>query len=81
MPAIVVNGSSVAFTDLGCGPAAILLHSSAGSKGQWRSLAEILSARRRVLAPDLRGYGESVARPGEPELADEAAGRSPWTGR
>jgi pimeloyl-ACP methyl ester carboxylesterase len=73
MPAIVVNGSSVAFTDLGCGPAAILLHSSAGSKGQWRSLTEILSGRRRVLAPDLRGYGESDARPGEPDLADEAA--------
>lgn len=73
MPAMLIDGSPVAFTDLGSGPAAILLHSSAGTRGQWRSLVDMLSGHRRALAPDLRGYGESGARPGEPDLADEAA--------
>jgi pimeloyl-ACP methyl ester carboxylesterase len=73
MPAILVNGSAIAFSDTGSGPAAILLHSSAGSRAQWRALTETLSGRRRVIAPDLRGYGESGARPGDPDLADEAA--------
>ena len=73
MPAFTIHGSSVIYADSGSGPGAVLLHSSAGSRGQWRSLTEILNGHRRVLAPDLRGYGESDARPGEPDLVDEAA--------
>lgn len=73
MPAIAIQGSQVVYSDHGSGPAAVLLHSSAGTRGQWRSLTELLDGKRRVLAPDLRGYGESAARPGEPDLADEAA--------
>ena len=73
MPAIAINGAQVAYFDHGSGMAAVLLHSSAGTRGQWRSLAELLEGKRRVLAPDLRGYGESAARQGEPDLADEAA--------
>lgn len=73
MPVVTVNGSPVAYTDIGSGIAAILLHSSASTRGQWRSLTEVLQGHRRVLVPDLRGYGESDARPLEPNLADEAA--------
>ncbi|HXV26052.1 MAG TPA: alpha/beta hydrolase [Alphaproteobacteria bacterium] len=73
MPVVTVNGSPVAYTDIGSGPAAILLHSSGGSRGQWRSLAEVLHGYRRILAPDLRGYGDSGGRDQEPNLADEAA--------
>jgi pimeloyl-ACP methyl ester carboxylesterase len=73
MPAFTIARSTVSFTDTGSGDAAVLLHSSAGTRGQWRSLTELLNGRRRVLAPDLRGYGESGARSGEPNLADEAA--------
>jgi pimeloyl-ACP methyl ester carboxylesterase len=73
MPAIAIQGSQVVYSDHGSGPAAVLLHSSAGTRGQWRSLTELLDGKRRVLAPDLRGYGESAARPGQPDLADEAA--------
>ena len=73
MPAIAVHGSKVAYSDRGNGPAAVLLHSSAGTRAQWRSLTELLEGKRRVLAPDLRGYGESAGRPGTPDLADEAA--------
>ena len=35
----------------------VLLHCSGSSGSQWRSLAERLSARYRIIAPDLIGYG------------------------
>lgn len=73
MPAVTVNGSIAHFSDVGHGPAVILLHGSAGWRGQWRALTEMLSVDRRVLAPDLRGHGDSGGRVGPPCLADEAA--------
>jgi pimeloyl-ACP methyl ester carboxylesterase len=74
MPRLMVKGSELAYTEGGCGPAAVLLHSSASSRWQWRSLHEKLKGFRRVLAPDLWGYGESADYPGEtPALAEEAA--------
>lgn len=48
----------------GRGTPVILLHSSGASSGQWRVLADALSPRWRVIAPDLCGYG----------------GSSPWLG-
>jgi pimeloyl-ACP methyl ester carboxylesterase len=75
MPSIDHNGARVAYVDSGCGETALLLHSSAGSGAQWRSLTEALRSRFRVLAPDLYGYGESDPWPGHGPLtlADEAA--------
>jgi pimeloyl-ACP methyl ester carboxylesterase len=75
MPSIDVNGARVAYTAAGSGETVLLLHSSAGSSAQWRPLTEILQARRRVLAPDLHGYGQTGQRPGpaSPGLADAAA--------
>jgi pimeloyl-ACP methyl ester carboxylesterase len=53
----------------------VLLHCSGSSGAQWRSLAEKLSTRYRVIAPDLIGYGKSAPWSGEGEfsLAREAA--------
>lgn len=84
MPSIDVNGARVAYADTGAdvacgargaGETVLLLHSSAGSSTQWRSLAELLRDRARVLAPDLYGYGDTDPWPGRgfPTLADEAA--------
>lgn len=42
----------------------VLVHSSAGSARQWRTLTDLMTPRYRVIAPDLGGYGktaESVA--------------------
>jgi pimeloyl-ACP methyl ester carboxylesterase len=39
----------------------LLLHSGGLTSRQWRKLEERLSPRHRVIAPDLLGYGESVA--------------------
>ncbi len=75
MPSIDVNGARVAYAAAGSGETVLLLHSSASSSAQWRSLTEILQARWRVLAPDLHGYGQTAQRPGpaSPGLGDEAA--------
>lgn len=74
MPELTIDGAKIAFTETGTGEPAILLHSSASSKAQWRSLTKALSSRFRVLAPDLYGYGDSDAWPGRRSLtfADEA---------
>ena len=59
MQEIEVNGIAVAFADEGRGQPIILLHSSTGSKGQWRDAFAAWAKRYRVIAPDLIGYGES----------------------
>jgi len=57
---IDIYGTSVEFTQEGSGEPVILLHSSGSSGAQWRSLAECLSARYQVIAPDLYGYGRTA---------------------
>ena len=53
----------------------LLLHGTASSGAQWRSLAEAMPHGWNVLAPDLCGYGEAAAWQGEGafSLAAEAA--------
>lgn len=43
----------------GSGPALLLLHSTAADSRQWDPQRAALAAQRTVIAPDLRGYGES----------------------
>ncbi len=59
----------------GSGPTVVCLHSSASSSAQWRTLAEQLSGRFRVLAVDLHGCGKTAAwtRPRPLRLDDEVA--------
>jgi len=64
MSNLQVSGSRVEYLELGSGDPVILLHSSASSSTQWRSLAERLSERYRVIAPDLYGYGGTSHWPG-----------------
>lgn len=57
----------------GQGPAVVLLHSSMGSKSQWRTLIEDMRGTHRLIAIDLYGYGDS-AMPEPPDrhsLGDE----------
>lgn len=68
MPSIEVEGSRVSYLESGQGETVVLLHSSASSSTQWRSLIESLQTRFRVLAPDLYGYGGSEAWPGHKPL-------------
>ena len=75
MPRLDLDGATVAYADSGAGETVLLLHSSAGSGAQWRSLTDKLQSRYRVVAPDLYGYGDTGSWPGRafPKLADEAA--------
>lgn len=58
----------------GDGPPVVLVHSSASGNRQWHKLATQLSARHRVLAPNLRGYGATPAwAEPRPQTLDDAA--------
>lgn len=56
----------------GAGPPLVLLHGASGSWTHWVRNVLPLAAHRRVLAPDMPGYGESDAPP-EPHTADRLA--------
>ena len=55
--------SRVGFHIEGRGRPVVLLHSSMGSKGQWRSLVERMRRSHRLIAIDLHGYGASPMPP------------------
>ncbi|MBA3737713.1 MAG: alpha/beta hydrolase [Actinobacteria bacterium] len=53
------SGGELSYLDVGEGSPVLLLHGFPTSSLLWRREAALLSARMRVLAPDLLGYGES----------------------
>lgn len=57
MSSLIVAGSRIDCLEMGRGEPVVLLHSSGSTSGQWRALAEHLSQRYHVIAPDLYGYG------------------------
>jgi pimeloyl-ACP methyl ester carboxylesterase len=57
-----VNGTSLHHRTGGSGPAVVLLHGVPKTSYHWRHLIPKLTARYTVVAPDLRGLGDS-ARP------------------
>lgn len=75
MREVVVEGARIGVHASGAGPTVVLLHSSASSAGQWRSLRAALEPGFRVVAPDFFGCGASEPWPGRRTmtLGDEAA--------
>ena len=62
---VTVNGMSFPVIDQGTGPAVLLLHGFPDSRFLWRNqIGPLLDAGFRVIAPDLRGFGEPRERPG-----------------
>ena len=61
MPQLVSpNGATFAYHDEGAGPPLLLLHGFTGTaRSDLGRLSDALRADHRVLAPDLRGYGQS----------------------
>jgi pimeloyl-ACP methyl ester carboxylesterase len=57
-----VNGTSLHYRTGGSGPAVVLLHGVPKTSYHWRHLIPKLTAQYTVVAPDLRGLGDS-ARP------------------
>jgi 3-oxoadipate enol-lactonase len=56
-----VNGRMLSYDDTGSGEPIVLLHAFPFDRRMWWSTAAALAGRHRVIAPDLRGFGESPA--------------------
>lgn len=64
----------VHYRDRGAGPPLVLLHSAGMGASQWRGVADRLADRRRLLMPNLRGYGRTPPPdPAAPPLGEEIA--------
>lgn len=57
--AVTVNGTRIAYLDIGSGPPVILIHGFGGSMWQWEYQQAALASHYRVITPDLPGSGLS----------------------
>ncbi len=66
--------SRIHYRERGAGPPLVLLHSAGTGASQWRGVADRLEGRRRLLMPNLRGYGRTPPPdPAAPPLGEEIA--------
>jgi pimeloyl-ACP methyl ester carboxylesterase len=74
MPVLSTDGWNIDYVEVGTGSTVVLIHSSVSGNQQWRSLAEALKDRYRVLAVNLFGYGDTTPWPKNAvqSLADHA---------
>lgn len=57
-----INQLNLAYTDEGSGPAVVLIHGFPLCRAMWQAqIPALVDAGYRVVAPDLRGFGESEA--------------------
>jgi pimeloyl-ACP methyl ester carboxylesterase len=63
MPLARVRGIELAYDDQGTGRAVVLLHGYPFNRSMWRPQIVELKGFCRVIAPDLRGHGESQVAP------------------
>jgi pimeloyl-ACP methyl ester carboxylesterase len=68
-----VNGTRLHVAEAGAGPPVVLLHGWPQHWWIWRKVIPVLSQNRRVVCPDLRGFGWSEAPPGDYEVSGFAA--------
>ena len=62
--------ASIAYATAGSGPPLLLLHGYPQTHAMWHRIAPALAERFTVVAPDLRGYGDSA----KPHQDDDRAG-------
>lgn len=72
MKRVHVSGIEMAVEDRGAGPAVVFVHGFPLDHAMWSAQVEGLSKRHRVLAPDLRGFGQSGATAGKVTMAQFA---------
>jgi len=70
MGAASINGITIGYDDTGAGEnVLVLVHGHPFDRSMWRPQVEEISSKGwRVIAPDLRGYGESSVIPGKTTL-------------
>lgn len=59
MPHVKIDNINFAYTDTGAGRPVVLLHGYPFNRSLWNEQIAALSGSYRVIAPDLRGFGES----------------------
>lgn len=70
---VTLEGAELAYKEQGQGQTVILLHGFCGSSAYWNEVLALLPDHIRVIAPDLRGHGESSA-PDETYSMEKLAG-------
>ncbi len=91
MPHITSADAEIFYEVMGSGPPVVLLHPFPANHDLWKPAAQALTARYRVILPDLRGHGDSSIGDGpavmEKQAEDlrrvldnEQVGRSPFVG-
>ena len=51
--------ADLAYDEAGEGPVVVLVHGHPFNRSMWAPQLDVLSRQFRVIAPDLRGYGDS----------------------
>jgi pimeloyl-ACP methyl ester carboxylesterase len=77
MPHITVDDVSLSYADRGEGLPLLLVHGFPIDHAMWQAQIEGLSTAARLIAPDLRGFGQSDVTPGSvsmQRMADDLAG-------
>lgn len=70
---VQLGGAAIALEEAGSGAPLLLLHGFPGTRRLWDGVIPLLSAGRRVLAPDLAGYGDSTCGESlEPDMETQA---------
>ncbi|MDF2964356.1 MAG: alpha/beta hydrolase [Paenibacillus sp.] len=70
---VVLENGRVSYREQGQGEVIVLLHGFCCSSESWEKVIPLLSSRYRVLAPDLRGHGQSAFPGGKVCSMDEMA--------
>src|SRR5215213_898002 len=72
MPNARINNLEMAYTDTGAGHPVVLIHGYPFNRSLWADQIPALSGNNRIIALDLRGFGESDASP-EPSTMNRLA--------
>src|SRR5258706_8991887 len=76
---VSVNGTEMSFVDVGEGEPVVFLHGNPTWSYLWRNVIPYLADRRRCLAPDLVGMGQSGPAPdGRYRFVDQASYLDGW---
>jgi pimeloyl-ACP methyl ester carboxylesterase len=71
---VELHGHRVIYRIAGSGPPVVLIHGMVNSSRHWEQVAQRLTSRYTVVAPDLIGHGDSAAPRGDYSLGAHAAG-------